>query len=62
MADRYIKSGNPLEVVTNYQALSEVIAENMEEVDDSDAYYGDEFIRTIDDFVYYINDEKNKGP
>lgn len=49
-------------MVTNYQALSEVIAENMEEVDDSDAYYGDEFIRTIDDFVYYINDEKNKGP
>lgn len=54
-ADRYIKVKNFHEAATIYQALSEVIAENMEEVDDSNGYYADEFVLTIDDFVYCIN-------
>jgi len=55
LADRYTDAGNFLEAATIYRALSEVIAENMGNVDDSDGYYGDEFARTIDDFVYCIN-------
>jgi hypothetical protein len=55
LADRYIKVKNFHEAATIYQALSEVIAENMGEVDDSDGYYADEFVLTIDDFVNCIN-------
>jgi len=55
LADRYTDAGNFLEAATIYQALSEVIAENMGEVDDSDGYYADEFVRAIDDFIYCIN-------
>lgn len=55
LADRYIKVKNFYEAATIYQALSEVIAENMGEVDDSDGYYADEFVLTIEDFVNCIN-------
>ena len=56
LADRYIKAGTPLEAATIYQALSEVIAENMEDVDDSDGYYGNEFTLTVEDFANCINE------
>jgi uncharacterized Zn finger protein len=55
LADRYLKAKNFLEAATIYQALSETIAENMENVDDSDGYYGDEFIQAIKDFADCIN-------
>ena len=58
LADRYIKAGNLLEAATIYQALSEVIAENMEGVDDSDGYYGGEFAQAVEDFVNCINRAK----
>lgn len=58
LADRYIKAGNLLEAATVYQALSEVIAENMEGVDDSDGYYGGEFGQAMEDFVNCINKAK----
>ena len=55
LADWFSKAGNNLEAVTIYQALSEVIAENMGNVDDSDGYYGDEFVRAIEDMASCIN-------
>ncbi len=58
LADRYIKAGNLLEAATIYQALSEVIADNMEGVDDSDGYYGGEFGQAMEDFVNCINRAK----
>lgn len=51
LANSYLEAGNALEAVLIYRALSEVIAENMNNVDDSDGYYGDEFTRAIEDFV-----------
>ena len=56
LADRYTDAGNFLEAATIYQALSEVIAENMEEVDDSDGYYRDEFCLAIEYFANCINE------
>jgi len=58
LADRYIKAGNLLEAATVYQALSEVIADNMEGVDDSDGYYGGEFAQAMEDFINCINRAK----
>jgi len=55
LADRYTDAGNFLEAATIYQALSEVIAGNMEKMDDSDGYYGDEFCLAIEYFAYCIN-------
>ena len=56
LADRYTEAGNFLEAATIHQALSEVIAENMEEVDDSDGYYRDEFCLAIEYFANCINE------
>ncbi|MCK5767251.1 MAG: SWIM zinc finger family protein [Candidatus Atribacteria bacterium] len=58
LADRYTKAENFPEATTIYQALSEVIAENMEKVDDSDGYYGGEFCLAIDYFINCINEAK----
>lgn len=55
LADRYIKVENFLEAACIYQALSEVIAENMDNVDDSDGYYGDEFEQALENFVNCTN-------
>lgn len=55
LAGRYIKAGNLIEAATVYQALCEVIAENMQGVDDSDGYYGGEFSQAMEDFVNCIN-------
>lgn len=56
LADRYLRAGNPLEAASIYQALSEVIAKNMENVDDSDGYYGGEFDQAIESFTACINE------
>jgi len=58
LAGRYIKAGNLIEAATVYQALCEVIAENMQGVDDSDGYYGGEFSQAMEDFVNCINRAK----
>jgi len=55
LAERFDEAGNTLEAVTIFQALSEVIAENMENVDDSDGYYGGEFFHAIANMTYYLN-------
>ena len=55
LAERFDRAGNTHEAVTIFQALSEVIAENMENVDDSDGYYGGEFVCAIENMTYYIN-------
>lgn len=60
LADRYIKAGNIFESIIIYQTLSEVIAENMEWVDDSDGCYGDEFSTALEYFTDSINKVKLK--
>jgi len=60
LADRFTGAGNIVETITIYQALSEVIAENMEWVDDSDGYYGDEFSMALEYFADSINKVKFK--
>jgi len=61
LADRFEKAGNILEAVTIFQALSEVVAENMDNVDDSDGYYGDEFVSSIDNMTHYITKAELKS-
>ncbi|MHA1431538.1 MAG: SWIM zinc finger family protein, partial [Candidatus Freyarchaeota archaeon] len=51
LAESLIQKGNPREAVRIYQALSEVIAENMDVVDDSDGYYSGEFSHAVEQFV-----------
>lgn len=58
LADRFEKVGNILESATIFQALSEVVAENMGNVDDSDGYYGDEFVWALENMVRCINQLK----
>ncbi len=43
LAERYVEKKNFVEAAKVYQALSEVIAENMDIVDDSDGHYGNRF-------------------
>lgn len=66
LAERYIEKGNHAEAVKVYQALSEVIAENMDMVDDSDGYYGGEFESAMEGFASAINqgsmNHKDKAP
>ncbi len=47
LADRCLKKKNFPEAARVYHALSEVIAENMDSVDDSDGYYGERFWEAI---------------
>lgn len=51
LADWYLEAGNALESVFIYRSLSETIAENMDNVDDSDGYYGEEFTHAVEGFV-----------
>jgi hypothetical protein len=66
LAEKLEKKGRFLEAAKIYLALSEVIAENMYNVDDSDGYYGEEFTQCIEDLADNINcaelpfDEKKK--
>lgn len=51
LAQRHVDRKNFIEAAKVYQALSEVIAESMEMVDDSDGYYGDEFDSALEGFA-----------
>ncbi|MGQ9723542.1 MAG: SWIM zinc finger family protein [Candidatus Jordarchaeum sp.] len=51
LAERFIQKRNFREAAKIYQALSEVIAENMETVDDSDGYYSGEFYYAVEEFA-----------
>ncbi|MDG7037884.1 MAG: SWIM zinc finger family protein [Nitrososphaerota archaeon] len=66
LAKRHAERGNFEEAARVYQALSEVIAENMDVVDDSDGYYGGEFQSALDGFASAISgaslDHKKKAP
>jgi uncharacterized Zn finger protein len=55
LAEREMSKKNYLEAAKIYRALFEVISENMDYVDDSDGYYGDEFSSALDDFIAAIN-------
>jgi uncharacterized Zn finger protein len=55
LAEKLEKKGNFIEAAKIYLALSEVIAENMYNVDDSDGYYGDEFTSCIENLAENIN-------
>jgi hypothetical protein len=48
LAEIYIQKGDFLEAAKIYQALFETIAEKMDNVDDSDGYYGEEFSDDLD--------------
>ncbi|MCX6677509.1 MAG: hypothetical protein NTU95_06140 [Methanothrix sp.] len=51
LAELYIQKGDFLEAAKIHQALSEVIAEKMDNVDDSDGNYGGEFTDSLDAFT-----------
>ena len=51
LAELHIQKGDLLEAAKIYQALSEVIAEKMDEVDDSDGNYGGEFTDSLEAFT-----------
>jgi len=55
LAQRYVDRKRFIEAARVYQALSEVIAENMDMVDDSDGYYEGEFISALEEFASAIN-------
>ncbi|MDD2753963.1 MAG: hypothetical protein PHS80_00410 [Methanothrix sp.] len=54
LSELYIQKGDFLEAAKIYQALSEVIAEKMDDVDDSDGNYGEEFTDSLDSFTECI--------
>lgn len=51
LAELHILKGDILEAAKIYQAVSETISEKMDEVDDSDGDYGEEFSSSIDAFA-----------
>jgi hypothetical protein len=64
VAERYIEKRNFAEAAKVFQALSEVIAENMDMVDDSDGYYGESFseaIQSVASCVSSLEREKKSG-
>jgi len=56
LAELYIEKEDFQEAAKIYQALTETIAEKMDEVDDSDGYYGEEFSDGLDLLVDCIID------
>ena len=66
LAEKLEENGKFLEAAKIYLTVSEVIAENMYDVDDSDGYYGEEFTACMEDLTDNINcaelpfDEKKK--
>ncbi len=56
LARRYTDKKNFSEAAKVYQALSEAIAENMDSVDDSDGYYGEQFDTALENFASTIKD------
>jgi hypothetical protein len=55
LAERYVKKRNFAEAAKVFQALSEVIAENMDMVDDSDGYYGENFSEAVQSLATCVN-------
>jgi hypothetical protein len=55
LAEIYIQKDDLLEAAKIYQAISEVIAEKMDDVDDSDGNYGEEFTDSLDAFTDCIS-------
>ncbi len=56
LARRYSEDGNVQEAAKVYRAVSEVIADEMDRVDDSTGYYGDEFGRAIGHFTGILSE------
>lgn len=56
LARRYVDKRNFSEAAKIYQALSEAISENMDSVDDSDGYYGEQFSLALEKFAAAIKD------
>ena len=54
LAEIHIQKDDFLEAAKIYQALAEKIAEKMDNVDDSDGYYGGEFSHSLEAFVECI--------
>lgn len=55
LAEIYIQKGNLLEAARIYEALFETVDEKMDEVDDSDGYYGGVFADSLEAFLDCIN-------
>jgi len=55
LAEWYSSSENFTEAITIYQAIFEVISENMDRVDDSDGFYDSEFTTALDLYIETIN-------
>ena len=55
LGERYKERKNFAEAAKVYQAVSEAIAENMNEVDDSDGYYGDRFWEVLEGLSTCVN-------
>ena len=51
LAELHIQKGDFLEAAKIYQALAEAIAEKMDEVDDSDGNFGEEFTNSLEAFT-----------
>ncbi len=60
LAEIYIQKDDFVEAAKIYQALTEKIAEKMDNVDDSDGYYGDKFSDFLDAFVECIIQAKQE--
>lgn len=55
LAEKYMERRNFEEAAKVCRALSEVIAENMDDVDDSDGYYGDRFWEALERLSSCVN-------
>ena len=55
LAERYVEKRNFAEAAKVFQALSEVITENMDMVDDSDGYYGERFSEALQSLATCVN-------
>lgn len=62
VARRFEEKGNVKQAATIYRALCEVIAENMDRVDDSDGHYADEFAASLTGLVNCMNGMKRPAP
>ena len=61
LGERYKERKNFAEAAKVYQAVSEAIAENMNEVDDSDGYYGDRFWEVLEGLSTCVNSLAEEG-
>ncbi|VVB64980.1 Uncharacterised protein [uncultured archaeon] len=60
LAEIYIQKDDFIEAAKIYQALTEKIAKKMDDVDDSDGYYGDKFSDFLDAFLECIIQAKQE--